>query len=163
MKNITQTILIALLLVTCIVTLLNSAKSQNPSAESAQFKKLPVGTILPWYPYEKNPKPPKGWIIPDGRVIQNGPLKGRKAPNLTDDRFLMGVYGKRVGKPGGKNSIPDKTLNHGWNSIKHGEIGYGSRTGNATYKGKIKSHGSHNHGGENRPKYLGVLFIMKIQ
>jgi hypothetical protein len=55
----------------------------------------PLGTISAWLPRSDNSETnyalPDGWLPCDGRMIEKGPWKGGKTPDLnTDGRFLRG-------------------------------------------------------------------------
>ena len=47
------------------------------------------GTIVAWAPSNDYEKPPNKWVICDGRLIEKGPWKGNKTPDLTG-AFLIG-------------------------------------------------------------------------
>ena len=53
------------------------------------------GTIVAWAPNEDFRKPPNKWVICDGRLIEEGPWKDRKTPDLTG-AFLIGGTQKLV-------------------------------------------------------------------
>ena len=59
-----------------------------PAQLLRSFQVLLPGSIVPWIPHERR-DPPKKWVICDGRLIETGPWKGSKTPNLTG-HFLIG-------------------------------------------------------------------------
>jgi len=120
---------------------------------------------------------PLGWYVCDGAVPNEGDSAiwdqaGRYLPNLTDDRFIMGDT--VAGGTGGSNT----------NSHTHDvdcpntESGGPSATVEVNYDGgaTAKANDTHTHdvdvdsktssaasNTENRPKYLGCLYIVKVK
>ena len=122
-------------------------------AETADlnFHPVPAGTILPWYPaYTKSTQPPSGWAVCDG-TLGTPDLRGR---------FLSGAQGfNDVGSTGGRANIPtDGQHIHARREIPR--PGYGDDNADNQYD--TEPAGNHNHGGENRPPYTSVVFIMKL-
>ena len=143
-------------------------QDNNPVAE------VPIGTILP-YAGSLDSLPPN-WVLCDGRTISDpdSPLDGSSVPDLTDDRFLMGVgAGTSVGVTGGVNEIvTDGTHSHRGTASdrvtqKTGSPRYLDSSGNKGFKHthtlSIQSDGRHNHGGDNRPNFYSVRFIMRVR
>ncbi len=134
---------------------------------------VPKGTVLMWAPDEGNLRrdsasgeiveviPPEGWVNLDGS-------KGGK--DLTD-RVPMAV-GKwsRLWEQGGRKDIPDDGAHTPSGSLPWGKgarDGYGFQgEGDECMLLNISFNGNpipgHNHGGENRPPYFGLFFIMKL-
>ena len=135
---------------------------------------VPIGTILPYAGALESL--PSNWLPCDGRTVADSgsPLDGTKVPDLTDDRFLMGVgESSGVGTTGGTNAIAV-----GGNHSHSGEAGdrVTQKTGSPRYldtKGNkgfrhshnlsIRSDGRHNHGGDSRPSYYAVRFIIRVR
>lgn len=130
---------------------------------------LPIGTILPWYvPDEQlhltldklNKTLPPGWFACDG---DNG------TPDL-QDRFLMGtIEPTRLRERNGSNSIPiDGSHRHstdgsgfaGFDRLLGGEGGVAVPT---DHSHGVSDEGAHEHGGDNRPAYQAVIFIMRVK
>jgi hypothetical protein len=101
---------------------------------------LPKGTIVAWG--RKNQPVPKGWVACDG--------SNSDCPNLTD-RFLRGTSSDQVGNMGGNDSHIHQSI-----------IGDEGRPDGSGYS----KAGSHYQGTTdpqpNVPKYMSVLYIMKI-
>lgn len=137
---------------------------------------LPRGTILPWYGTQKSV--PNGWAICDGR---NG------TPDMRN-RFLMGVESTdEIGVAGGSNFTTGKTRGHVLTgdeipthyhnirgSLNGRELPWGPGTHPIPTSTIGKDRGSlwgagnnqpHSHSIprlDNRPQYIGVLFIIKL-
>lgn len=133
---------------------------------------LPLGTILPWdsmvrdqagNPTGATREVPAGWKICNGK---NG------APDLSD-RFLMGVTNiASAGEIGGSNALPGAGQHdHGgrtrsFKGYIQGEINYDAEKGRQSpfhIEHGISGETSHDHGGENRPAYYSVVFIIKLE
>jgi hypothetical protein len=102
---------------------------------------VPIGSILPYIgPLNLLPS---GWRLCDGKVVDDpdSALRGQTLPNLVDQRFLMGTNADdMVCVSGGSNVLSP--------------AGAHTRTDDT---------GSHDHGGNNRPSYCGVYFIVRIK
>ena len=135
---------------------------------------VPVGTILPYI--GTFDALPSEWLPCDGRTVndQDSPLHGTQLPNLTDDRFLMGVdSAEMVGVMSGSSSIPQDG-HHSHNGATTGRIreqsgtprrlvNSGDKTFQHTHDIQIQAEAGHNHGGENRPQFFGVRFIVRVK
>ncbi|WP_428328739.1 hypothetical protein [Mucilaginibacter sp.] len=133
---------------------------------------VPVGAILPFVGSLDHL--PANWQPCDGRLIHNNqsPFNDQRLPNLVDNRFLMGVSpSSAVCAYGGNNTIPDQGQHsHGgatnkFGGYQPGEINYDRGPGRQDQfmmRLGIDSDGNHNHGGENRPLFCGVYFIIRI-
>ena len=154
---------------------------------------VPVGTILPYVgPLNILPpdwKPCDGSLIKD----PSSPFNNLNLPDLRDDRFLMGVQVPgRIGEKAGNNGIPSDG-SHSHNLHNAGGHAHGGATAQfmGYLQGKINwgrqgeqgdpfmptyqivqdgdhahgidANGTHNHGGENRPLYYGVYYIIRIK
>jgi hypothetical protein len=134
---------------------------------------VPAGTILA-YVGQLNVLPPE-WYLCDGSTVHDdeSPFDGQAIPNLTDNRFLMGVDSTSgSGVSGGRNDIPtDGAHSHGGatGTLAHSDtqsIDNSSNYLQATGTGHthtISVDGAHSHGSENRPAFLTVHFILKIK
>jgi len=141
-------------------------------SEYADTNYLPIGTILPFIGSLNDL--PNNWQPCDGRLINNAksPFNDKKLPELMDNRFLMGVSASLdVCSYGGNNVIPecnDHNHNGATNEFKGyqpGNINYDSgpdRQDSYMMRFGIDGDGAHNHGGENRPLFCGVYFIIRI-
>lgn len=136
-----------------------------------QLLGVPVGTILPYFG-ELSTVLPNNWQFCDGRVVRdpNSPFNGQRLPDLTDSVFIMGIpASSQVGQKGGNNNIPtDGNHNHSIRMTGYapGEINYNRGPGRFDqYQMQYGSAdaGNHSHGGENRPRYIGVYFIIRIK
>lgn len=135
------------------------ANKPSETAQSAFVNSVPIGTVLAWIPTDKMPNPPKGWKVCDGT---NG------TPNL-EGRFLVGVrHLNKTKKIGGRRDIPlQASHNHGraTTSVNSNRITYSRGDNNNgvwfNHSHGIRSEGTHNHGGENRPPYYTVIYIIK--
>lgn len=135
---------------------------------------VPVGAVLPFVG-SLDSLPPE-WLPCDGRVVDDpdSPLHGAALPNLTDDRFLMGVESSyQVRGLGGTNEIAfDGSHGHAGETasqvtLRRGTPRYlvdrGDRGVQHTHKLEMRTDGRHQHGGENRPKFYGVRFIIRVK
>lgn len=129
----------------------------------------PVGAILPVY-YPHRIELPPGWCICAGQIITEpaSPFFNLHAPNLTDERFPMGTSSPTsYGKNGGANLlVPSGNHSHTYTIQKHAPQpspdGYQGRGPNCYVSTmNTSSNGDHDHGGENRPNWFGLLYIMK--
>lgn len=150
-----------------------SAKAEPPPPPPAAGE-VPVGTILA-YIGPLTTVLPQNWVLCDGRLVidPQSPFNNRRIPDLTNDRFLMGVAANGpVAAPGGSNTIDlGGGHNHGGKTIgfagyQAGEINYDRQQGHQDQYGiqlRIDTDGGHNHGGDKRPAYLGVFYIIRIK
>ena len=136
-----------------------SANKAEADSQKALLNSVPIGTILPWIPTDIQPDIPAGWKICDG-------TKG--TPDLKE-KFLVGVRLLNESKKlGGRGDIPDEG-NH-----RHGGQTTSVHANRITYKQGgdnngvwfehshgIKEDGRHNHGGDNRPPFFTVIYIIK--
>jgi len=138
---------------------------------------VPIGTIVPYVgPLGSLPE---NWVPCDGRVINvaGSPLNGQPAPRLTDSRFFMSVPDENsVLSLGGTTQIPPGGAhNHlfsGSTDFDQATVLVKEKENNNTavaksphthnVKGFTESNGEHNHGGENRPPFIGVFFILRV-
>lgn len=145
----------------------------NPSPyQVLPANELPVGTILPAF-FPDKIQLAEGWCLCLGQVITDkaSPFLGRAVPRLGDSRFLMGVSSSDLyGKYGGTNTINGSgDHDHTYTIRKAG-------TRNRTPDGfqaegdecKIvtlhtSSNGQHDHGGDNRPQWFGVLYMIRYK
>jgi len=128
----------------------------------------PVGTILPVY-FPHKIELPIGWCLCAGQEItdKNSPFFNRHAPNLIDDRFPMGTASPQsYGKSGGANLLKASgDHNHSYTIQKRSPQpspqGYQGK-GDACYISTLSTsdNGNHDHGGDNRPNWFGLLYMM---
>ncbi len=150
------------------------ALAQSSESPNGMLLGVPVGTILPFA--GSLDALPASWVPCDGRAVDdpNSPLHGSKVPDLTDDRFLMGVSAtSTVGVTGGANLITtDGSHGHSGTATdrvnqKTGSPRYLDNSGNKGFKHthplSIRSDGRHNHGGDNRPNFYAVRFIIRVR
>jgi hypothetical protein len=127
------------------------------------YDTLPVGTVLPFVG-DPATLVGSGWVLCDGGDFPPNARpdlvnKLGKVPNLMtkDGVFLAGLSPFRPNTSGGNATIPaDGDHNHpqaGLFVSKDGSGGYGYHHANT---------GSHTHGGENRPPFYGVMYIMRV-
>jgi hypothetical protein len=137
-------------------------------AEVVSMAGVPIGSILP---YAGDPSAlPSKWVLCDGRTIAqpmsglvdyDSATPGLQIPLLNDDRFLMGTSIANMGIKGGDNAIPDDGAHvHAWNQTGADLVPDGSNFTNGAF---MNSAGGHNHGGDRRPRFLGILYIIRIQ
>jgi hypothetical protein len=99
---------------------------------------------------------------------------GKTLPNLMDNRFIMGVASaEELNVMGGSNEIRmDGQHNHRGSATNRvnqvsGSPRYLDSSGNRgfrhTHDLKINVNGNHNHGGDNRPQFLGTYFIIRVK
>ena len=129
---------------------------------------VPIGTILPFG--GDAALLDDSWMVCDGSTVAspgaglvdfNGSAGGIQVPNLTDNRFLMGVSSGSVGAIGGRNDIPaggSHTHTFGQSSVDRAPDASHFSDGSFTNPA-----GSHNHGGENRPQFTGVQYIIRVR
>jgi hypothetical protein len=133
---------------------------------------LPIGTILPYAPPGLL-QLPYGWVLCAGQLIEfpDSPFNGKRVPNLTDGRFLMGTVHGEYLKYGGTNRIETDGLhNHAAHSSDaqigsrhpHGFQRRGDECRVHDHAITVDAAGGHNHGGENRPAFFGLAYIMRV-
>ncbi len=145
----------------------------NPSKyQVLPANELPVGTILPVF-YPNNIQLADGWCLCLGQVVndKDSPFLGKAVPHLNDNRFVMGASGFDLyGKYGGTNTISNSgDHDHTYTIHKAG-------THNRTPDGfqaegdeckvvtlHTSSNGQHDHGGDNRPQWFGVLYMIRYK
>ena len=135
----------------------------------------PIGAIIPFIGQLKGLGPE--WVVCDGRTIKDSgsPMNGMELPNLTDDRFLMGVGAMaKAGIPGGENQINDeggvaaRSIPSG---LADSAAGYTDLPGGNVYVTSNAHRHSidipglppHNHGGDKRPRFCTVWYICRIK
>ena len=134
---------------------------------------VPVGAVIDWYALSADVPIPDGYVLCDGAVIEDqaSVFKGLRAPNLID-RFVMCVSRERQGELGGRPDIPqDGQHSHGGSTtaIKNflrGPINFGTTQGvegDFSHDHGIRPEGAHNHGGENRPPYFGLVKLLRVR
>ncbi len=136
-----------------------SAQEALSVSQNALLNVVPIGTILAWIPTDNMPTPPEGWKVCDGT---NG------APNL-EGRFLIGVrHLNKTQQKGGRADIPGQgNHSHGGatTSVNANRITYDRGGDNNgvwfNHSHGIRGDGSHDHGGENRPPFFTVIYIIK--
>ncbi len=142
--------------------------SDDPSVQIS----APIGTIVAMYlPPLTLYSLPIGWLFCWGQVcIYDGPFKDKNVPDLRDNRFLMGAR-ENIGGYGGSNSIlPDGHHSHGGTTSEASKIYDGCDSGSDRYPTQgfhthtftTNNNGEHNHGGDNRPSFFGVIYIIKV-
>ncbi|MDO8262883.1 MAG: hypothetical protein Q7T21_06630 [Gallionella sp.] len=132
----------------------------------------PVGTILPLY-VPKTIQLPKGWCICAGQTILDpeSPFMNLPVPNLIDGRFPMGtIFTDSYGKYGGTNNIATSGNHDHLYTIR--KAGTRERTPDG-FQGEgpecktvtlhTTGNGAHDHGGENRPQWFGLLYMIKYK
>jgi hypothetical protein len=140
----------------------------SAATSAASTTAAPVGSILP-YAGDPSMLPPS-WVPCDGRTIAqpvpglvdyNSSAPGLQIPLLNDDRFLMGTTVANIGIKGGGNTIAvDGAHVHTWNQTGADLVPDASNFSNGAF---MDSAGGHNHGGDRRPSFMGVLYIIRIQ
>ena len=138
---------------------------------------VPVGTIVPYVGPVK--ALPPNWVPCDGRVISNpdSPLNGQSVPRLTDNRFFMSVADENsVLTTGGSAKLPlDGSHTHPFTGTtdadqstvmvkqketQNSSVASSPHTHNV--RGTVDNSGEHDHGGDKRPPFVGVLFIIRV-
>jgi len=136
--------------------------------DTASMASIPVGSVLP---YAGDPAVlPSSWVPCDGRTILQPAsglrdydlaAPGLQLPLLNDDRFLMGTSIPNMGTKGGDNSIAvDGAHVHTWTQTATDLVPDASNVSNGAF---MNSAGEHNHGGDRRPRFLGILYIIRIK
>jgi hypothetical protein len=150
------------------------AVTKTPDSFYSGTNDFPVGSILPIFPPKGTGfRLPKGWVVCCGQVIvdPDSPYKNERIPDLTTDIFLMGTDIDKIGYEAGANKIiPDGIHNHtgitsGPNTLDRCEEGSDKKPGcgRHTHQYSTSTSNSHDHGSENRPHFIGVIYIIKIK
>ena len=167
--------------IVCVIALASAAalaraQQSGPLAVSQQsgLAGVPVGTVLPYIgPLDALPSE---WVPCDGRIVSdpNSPLDGVQLPDLSDGRFLMGVGSETmIGVSGGSNAISTDGA-HTHNGTATNRIQQqagaprnletnGSKGFRHTHKISLQTNSGHDHGGDKRPAFFGVRFIVRIK
>ncbi len=73
----------------------------------------------------------------------------------------MGVPDTRLGEQGGDNAIStDGSHTHTFTQSPQDLVPDASNVANGSY---TNAAGDHNHGGDKRPRYLGVIYIIRVE
>ena len=158
--------------------LLQQQVSALTDSTSARFRGLqtslvPVGAVIDWYRPRPTTPVPLGFLICNGATVADpqSELNGTQVPDLTD-RFVMGVPPERLTETGGVKAIPsDGGHDHGgvtagFGNYQWGQINYDrgpGRNDQFEINLKIAQVAAHNHGGENRPPYYGLVKLIRIK
>ena len=128
---------------------------------------VPVGTILPFAGDAASLD--ANWVVCNGATVTDpgaglldfSPAPGVQVPNLTDNRFLMGVAAGAVGVTGGRNDLPtDGSHTHSFGQTSSDLAPDASHFTSGSF---TNAAGGHNHGGDNRPVFLGVQYIVRVR
>jgi hypothetical protein len=160
-----------LLLLTRQLTALTDSTSAGFTG--IQTSLVPVGAVIDWYRPRPTTAVPLGFMICNGATVADPEsiLNGTRVPDLTD-RFVMGVPPERLTETGGVKGIPmDGGHNHGgvtagFAGYQTGEINYDRQRGHVDQFEialKIAPADAHNHGGENRPPYYGLIKLIRLK
>lgn len=139
----------------------------------AQASELPPGTVLPMYFPNNKLVIPLGWCICAGQKIEDpaSPFLNLNVPNLLDQRFPMGTkVAETYGKSGGNNELaPEGNHSHKY-TIRKAGTRQNSPDGFQAEGPQCRvvtldttADGQHNHGGDNRPRWFGLLYIFKYK
>jgi hypothetical protein len=133
---------------------------------------LPLGAIVSFYGDWRELEA-TGWVPCNGEACPDWADERVKAflrahgsevpgcvPNLNDGRFTRGVPGlDELGRTGGTDRIPadgEHVHSSGGVTLKRGGE-------DSTPQYAHQAAGMHDHGGENRPPFLNVTFIMRVK
>lgn len=118
---------------------------------------VPVGAILPWHPDMAGEGGiPAGFLICDGRTIDEGPLAGQSTPDLRD-RFLMGA--DQAGQTGGaRDAETDAAGGHAHDTAEGGALAVADGEGAA-----IAPVDGHTHVVAVMPPYVTVVYVMRVE
>jgi hypothetical protein len=129
---------------------------------------VPVGTVLPFGGVITSL--PDGWALCDGATVSdpgpglrdfNAAMPGVQTPILTDNRFVMGVGIGSAGITGGRNDIPnDGSHTHSFSQTTADMAPDASHFTSGSF---TNAAGGHTHGGENRPSFLGLPYIIRVR
>jgi hypothetical protein len=151
----------------------NDSISNPGKYTTADSGGVPVGTVLSvYYPNGKFTLP-QNWCVCDGQPITDpeSPYVNLNAPNLLDGRFPMGTkYEQTFGRLGGSNSIPANAPHTHQYSIRKTRNASRSPAGFQSEGDECETEtfdttpsGAHDHGGDNRPQWFGLLYIFKYK
>lgn len=138
---------------------------------------VPVGAIIPWIPpvssRSAEEQLPQGFKLCSGPAATDDPstpFDERRIPNLTDERFLMGGTESNINTTGGTNTIANAGAHSHTGTTGSGDGGALRAEGGAsswvsenshTHKFSTDTVSAHTHG-ENRPKYVSVIMIIRV-
>lgn len=134
---------------------------------------LPIGSVLPVFFPNYKLVIPDGWCVCAGQRIDDpaSPFVNLNAPSLLDNRFPMGTKdAETYGKQGGANELaPQGDHSHSYAIRKAGTRerspdGFQSQGDDCrTVTLQTSATGSHDHGGENRPRWFGLVYIFRYK
>ena len=128
---------------------------------------VPIGTVLPFAGDPSSLGP--NWALCDGGTVTDpgpglhdfGGAAGVQTPDLTDSRFVMGVGASSVGLTGGRNDIPtDGSHTHSFGQTSSDLAPDASSNTSGSFTNPA---GAHSHGGDNRPRYMGLQYIIRVR
>lgn len=158
------------------------ASAQDSPTVAGIGATVPLGGVIAWFRFSARQPIPDGYWVADGSVVTDvrSPFNGMATPNLVD-HFIMGVTPSRIGETGGRNDIPmDGNGTFAFSGTTNGAQAPGSNPdawhhdGNRAccpqVTGLDHTHSfsgvvtipPHNHGGDNRPAYVGLLYLVRI-
>lgn len=172
-------------------SLIKQAESANHGQYKIEYKKLetedipllddiPIGAIIPFFgPWTFSDK----WQVCMGQIINDpdSPLYGVKVPDLNgvhspfETVYLAGTldtkyYGKQFGStniPIQENHKHGATLGRPSQVVSPDRNSSGGATNAAgpghTHTITINESGSHDHGGENRPRTFGLVYLIRVK
>lgn len=135
---------------------------------------MPIGTLLAYVTPFDTVQLPQGWYVAAGQTVRDpaSPFDGQTLPKLTDDRFPMGTL-RQHRKEGGSNAIAADGAHshsgrtHGMEDAgpphPHGHARQSSSNRNHTHAFDTNGAGNHDHGGDNRPQWSGVVYIIRVK
>lgn len=134
---------------------------------------LPIGAVLPVFFPNNKIVIPDGWCVCAGQRIDDAasPFANLNAPNLLDQRFPMGTkVTETYGKQGGSNDLASEAgHSHSYAIRKAGTKvrspdGFESEGKDCrTVTLETGANGEHNHGGDNRPRWFGLIYIFRYK
>gem|GEM_PF-6120729 len=145
---------------------LQAENAENAEKAVNAWNGVPIGTIVPFFGNIAD-LDGTGWVLCNSA---NSNAYPGVVPNL-ENRFIVGAGNLSLGEAGGRADIPTDG-----NHSHSGTSGY-SNVGGATPAGFMKSGsncryhthsfstsqaGNHNHGGDNRPPFFVINYIIKI-
>jgi hypothetical protein len=155
-------------------TLSRQVSSLNASTDKQfaglQTALVPVGAVIDWYRPSSTTPVPAGFMICNGDKVNDAqsPMNNVNVPNLID-KFVMGVTPARQGETGGNAQIPPGGGHgHGihFSGYATGEINYGRGPGRQDQfqmQYAADPVGNHDHGGENRPPFFGLIKLIRVR
>lgn len=131
---------------------------------------VPVGAVIDWYRPTAATPVPAGFMVCNGDKVNDpqSPMNNANVPNLVD-KFVMGVTPARQGETGGSAQIPAAGGHaHGinFNGYAGGEINYDRGRGHVDQfqmQYAAAPAGSHDHSGENRPPFFGLIKLIRVK